>query len=70
MPPRIPMRSFYSPWPMRKSSRSAIPRVPDPSNAAPEWQAHTLRWRSRELAVACPLEGLVRRRSKEEPSAN
>jgi len=32
MPPRIPMRSFYSPWPMRKSSRSAIPRVPDPSN--------------------------------------
>jgi hypothetical protein len=32
-----------------------------PSNAAPEWQARSLRGRSRELVVACPLEGLVRR---------
>lgn len=31
-----------------------------PSNAAHEWQAKGLRWRSRELAVACPLDGLVR----------
>ena len=29
-------------------------------NAAPEWQAGSLGWRSRELVVACPLEGLVR----------
>jgi hypothetical protein len=32
----------------------------DPSNAAPEWQAGSIGWRSRELVVACPLEGLVR----------
>ena len=32
----------------------------DPWNAALEWQAGSLRWRSRELMVACPLEGLVR----------
>jgi hypothetical protein len=31
-----------------------------PSNAAPEWQAGSLRWRSSELRAACPLEGLVR----------
>jgi hypothetical protein len=31
------------------------------SNAAPEWQAGNMWWRGRELAVACPLEGLVRR---------
>jgi hypothetical protein len=30
------------------------------SNAAPEWQAGRLGWRSRDLVVACPLEGLVR----------
>ncbi len=29
-------------------------------NAAPEWQAGNLRWRSQALLVACPLEGLVR----------
>ena len=29
-------------------------------NAAPEWQAKSLWWRSREIMVACPLEGLVR----------
>ena len=29
------------------------------SNAAPEWQAGSLRWRSREMTVVCPLEGLV-----------
>jgi hypothetical protein len=34
--------------------------LPDPSNAAPEWQALSMRWRSREIVVACPLEGLVR----------
>ena len=28
-------------------------------NAAPEWQARCLGWLSRELVVACPLEGLV-----------
>jgi hypothetical protein len=32
----------------------------DPSNAAPEWQAKSMWWRSRDLVVACPLEGLVR----------
>jgi len=31
------------------------------ANAAPEGQAGNLRWRSRELVGACPLEGLVRR---------
>ena len=31
-------------------------------NAAPEWQAGRLGWRSKELVVACPLEGLVRHR--------
>jgi hypothetical protein len=30
------------------------------ANAALEWQAGSLRWRSGELLVACPLEGLVR----------
>jgi hypothetical protein len=30
------------------------------SNAAPEWQAWRLGWRSRELLEACPLEGCVR----------
>jgi len=30
-------------------------------NAAPEWQAGSMGWRSRVLVVACPLEGLVRR---------
>lgn len=29
------------------------------SNAAPEWQARSLGWRSREVMAACPLEGLV-----------
>ena len=32
-----------------------------PSNAAPEWQAMCVGRRNRELVVACPLEGLVRR---------
>jgi hypothetical protein len=32
-------------------------------NAAPEWQAGSLEWRSRELMAACPLEGLVGRPS-------
>ena len=43
-----------------------------PANAAPEWQAGSLRWRSRELVAACPLEGLVRRLNKEyeQPSAS
>jgi hypothetical protein len=31
-----------------------------PHNAAPEWQAKSLALRSKELLVACPLEGLVR----------
>ena len=34
--------------------------VVSPPNAAPEWQAQSLWWRSREIMVACPLEGLVR----------
>ena len=29
------------------------------ANAAPEWQAGSLRRRSNGLVVACPLEGLV-----------
>ena len=29
-------------------------------NAAPEWQAMSLRWPDGELVVACPLKGLVR----------
>jgi hypothetical protein len=33
----------------------------DPSNAALEWQAGGLGFRSRVLEVACPLEGLVSR---------
>ena len=33
-----------------------------PPNAAPEWQAGSMRGRSRELVVTCPLEGLVRQR--------
>jgi hypothetical protein len=28
-------------------------------NAAPEWQARSMRWCSGELVVACPIEGLV-----------
>jgi len=28
-------------------------------DAAPEWQAGSLGWRSRKLVVAFPLEGLV-----------
>jgi hypothetical protein len=28
-------------------------------NAAPEWQTRSSWWHSRELVVACPLEGLV-----------
>jgi hypothetical protein len=35
-----------------------------PSNAAPEWQAMSLGWRSRDHVVACPLEGLVLRLKK------
>jgi hypothetical protein len=31
------------------------------ANAAPEWQASSLGWRSQVREVACPLEGLVRR---------
>jgi hypothetical protein len=32
----------------------------DTDNAAPEWQARSFGWQSKELIVACPLEGLVR----------
>jgi hypothetical protein len=35
--------------------------MPRQTNAAPEWQARSPRWRSREMMVACPLEGLVLR---------
>jgi hypothetical protein len=38
---------------------TAILVVLRPHNAAPEWQAGSLGSRSRELLVACPLEGLV-----------
>lgn len=31
--------------------------------AAPEWQTGSLRWHSREIMAACPLEGLVGRPS-------
>jgi hypothetical protein len=37
------------------------PFLPETPNAAPEWQAWSLRPRSKELVVACPLKGLVRR---------
>jgi hypothetical protein len=30
-------------------------------NAAPEWQAESLRTRNRDQVAACPLEGLVMR---------
>ena len=30
------------------------------ANAAPEWQAGSMWWRSSEPMEACPLEGLVR----------
>jgi hypothetical protein len=30
-----------------------------PLQRAPEWQAESLRWHSKELVAACPLEGLV-----------
>ena len=36
-------------------------RLANPSNAAPEWQAESLGWRSCGLGKGCPLEGLVRR---------
>jgi hypothetical protein len=49
--------------PMPTSDLTPTWLVHDPSNAAPEWQAGSLRWRSGELLVACPLEGLVRRPS-------
>jgi hypothetical protein len=39
------------------SSRSWASRA----NAAPEWQAGSLRWRSRKQMEACPFEGLVGR---------
>ena len=38
---------------------SAPALVSPPTNAAPEWQAGSLRGRSRELMVACRLEGRV-----------
>jgi hypothetical protein len=39
---------------------SQAPSKLDPMpNAAPEWQAKSVGWRSRKLVVACPLEGLV-----------
>lgn len=36
----------------------------DSTNAAPEWQAMSLRWRDILLMEACPLEGLVGRSFK------
>jgi hypothetical protein len=38
----------------------------DQPNAGLEWQARSLGWRSGELVVACPLEGLVRKSSSAE----
>ena len=35
--------------------------MPRQTNAAPEWQAESLRRCSRQFAVACPLQGLVGR---------
>jgi hypothetical protein len=34
-------------------------QLPLRPNAAPEWQAGSLKWRSNEWMVACPLEGHV-----------
>jgi hypothetical protein len=57
---RKPVRDDF--WPLDpekligKRSLSLRSRV---ANAAPEWQARSFRWRSSELMVACPFEGLV-----------
>jgi hypothetical protein len=40
-------------------NRSTISVLGSLLNAAPDWQAGRLRRHSRELVVACPLEGLV-----------
>ena len=39
--------------------RARISMRNSPSNAALEWQARCMEWRSSELMVACPLEGPV-----------
>jgi hypothetical protein len=49
--------SLTSPIIMAPSLRSL---KHDEPNAALEWQASRLRWRSRELMVVCPLKGIVR----------
>jgi hypothetical protein len=41
-------------------SFSGVPSYGYLPNAAPEWQAMSLRWPDGELVVACPLKGLVR----------
>ena len=33
----------------------------DAANAGHDWQARSVRWHSREMVVACPLDGLVSR---------
>jgi hypothetical protein len=40
------------------------------SNAALEWQARSLGWRSWALTVACPLEGLDRRATSLEENSS
>jgi hypothetical protein len=45
---------------MGPSADNLCSLLPDPSNAAPEWQAGALE-RKQELMGACPLEGLVRK---------
>ena len=36
-----------------------LPALAGTSNAAPEWQAGSLGWRSGKMTAACPLEGHV-----------
>jgi hypothetical protein len=50
-------------------TRHFLIRFSDP-NAALEWQARILGWRSWALTVACPLEGLVRRATSLEENSS
>jgi hypothetical protein len=69
--PNPQYRSRKLPVVIRIESEGAPPNQPDPSNAAPEWQAIGLVRPSRELMAACPLKGCVRSvASSQETSAD
>ena len=53
---------------MKTDGLMGIAVVRETPNAALEWQASSLGWRSRELMAACPLKGLVR--SEQDESAS